>query len=240
MTNVQDKKIIITGAGSGIGRATALELAKSNTTVIAVGNKRKNIVKLANEIQSNGGVCYSYIVDLSDYSKIRNFSKKIIQKFKSIDWLINSAGVIEKEDATRDISMTFKVNTLSVIYLTRFLSPIINENGGIINISSIAGIWPSSISPAYSVSKTSVNRYSQITARAFASSPKKLSCFALCPGRTNTPMRQRIAGDARLYQGPEVIAKSIKNIIDSKSKFKNGDIFIVKNGRQRIYERLRD
>lgn len=239
MTEItKSKKIIITGAGSGIGWATALTLAEEDAIIIALGKNHKNISKLAKTIKSMGGICHPFIVDLSSYSEISNFVKKIKKEFKTIDWLINCAGIIEDRNKTTDYLPIFKVNILAPIYLTQALTPNLNKEGGVINISSIAGIWPSTIFPAYSASKSALNAYSEVTAKIFSDSPQKLSCFNICPGRTNTPMRQKAAGDAHLYQKPEIISKSIKNIVSQNSKFKNGDLIIIQKGRQRLYKRL--
>ncbi len=234
---LKNKIIVVTGAGSGMGRATALELAKEGAIVIALGKSSKNIAEVAKTIRLGGGICRPFVVDLENYSKIANFSKKIRKDFKSIDWLINCAGFLESAGKIEDYLPVFKINSLAIIYLTELLHNSLNKNGGIVNISSIAGIWPSSIYPVYSASKAAVNTYSAITAKKFASSDKKLSCFNICPGRTNTKMRQKAAGDARLYQGPEIIARAINQMISGKSKFKNGDTIIIQKGRQRLYKR---
>ena len=236
-TDLKGQRIIVTGAGSGMGRATALELAKEGAIVIALGKNSKNISELVKTVKSEKGICHPFIVDLADYSEISNFVKKIKKEFKTIDWLVNCAGLLENPGKTEDYLPVFKVNTLAIIYLTQFLTPVLNKNGGIVNISSIAAMWPNSIFPAYSASKAAVNTYSKITSKAFASSDKKLSCFNICPGRTNTPMRQKAAGDARLYQGPEIITRAIKNMVSGDCKFKNGDTIIIQKGRQRLYKR---
>lgn len=237
LSDLKGNKIIVTGACGGMGRATALELAKKGTIVIAIGKSRKNLTELAGTIKSRGGICYPFVVNLENYSEIINFTKKIKKEFKSIDWLINCAGLLEDEDKAEDFLPVFKVNILAIIYLTQFLTPVLNKNGGIVNISSIAGIWFSPIFPVYSASKAALNAYSKVTAKAFSSFPKKLSCFNICPGRTNTPMRQKAASDAHLHQGPEIIARAIKNIVSGKSKFRNGDVIIIQKGRQRLYDR---
>ena len=234
--SLTSKTIIITGAGSGIGQATAQVLAEAGATIIAVGKSKKHLDETQTAIIASGGVCFSFIVNLENLEEIIKFSKTIKKRFSTIDWLINSAGYIEHEEKLKDFSAMFRVNTLAVIYLTRLLSPLLKERGGVINISSIAGIWGSSDSPVYAVSKVALNFYSKVTAQNFTQVKSNLSCHTICPGRTNTPMRQKIAGDAKLYQDPEVIGRVIKKVITGKSQFKNGDMVIVKDGQAKLYE----
>ena len=234
---LKGKKVVITGAGSGIGQATALILAQAGADVIIVSKSQKHLDQTATKlIALAGGDCTAYKVNLEKLAEIESFVKKLKQKFKTIDWLINCAGAIEHEKKLKDFSAMFTVNSLAPIYLTRLLTPFLNRHGGIINISSIAGIWGSPASPVYAASKAALNFYSQQVARQFTEAKSGLSCITIAPGRTNTPMRQKIAGDAKLYQGPEVIGQANAQIIAKESRFKNGDMVIVKDGQAKLYQ----
>lgn len=236
--SLANKVVVITGAGSGIGKATAITLAKAGATVIAVSRNTKHLDQCTAEIFAQGGKCFTFAVDLEELKEIKGLASRLAKKFKKIDWLINSAGYIEPEEKLKDFSPMFKVNTLAVIYLTRLLMSLLAPQGGIVNISSIAGIWGSAASPVYATSKSALNFYSQLTAQNFTNIKANQTCITICPGRTNTPMRQKIAGDAKLYQSPEVIGQTIEKIIAGQSKFKNGDLIIIKNGRTRLHARL--
>src|SRR3989344_2179527 len=233
---LKGKKVVITGAGSGIGQATALILAKAGANVIIVSKSQKHLDQTAKLIALAGSDCTAYKVNLEKLGEIEKLTEKLKKRFKTIDWLINCTGAIEHEEKLKDFSSMFTVNSLTPIYLTRLLTPFLNRHGGIINISSIAGIWGSPASPVYAASKAALNFYSQQVARQFTEAKSGLSCITIAPGRTNTPMRQKIAGDAKLYQGPEVIGQAIAQIIAKESRFKNGDMVIVKDGQAKLYQ----
>lgn len=231
MKKFRNKIMLITGATGGIGKETALMLAKENAVILAVGRNKKRLVSLKNTIIASGGLCHIYNIDLSQPKKIKNLCQKIKKEFKSIDWIIHSAGYIASSE---HITKTFNVNLFSFIELVNLFNR--NIKRGAIAISSTAGIWGNQKYPVYSASKGALNVYCQSLARQF--SQKKLSSISICPGPTNTPMREKIAHDALSHQSPKIIASVIKKIISGKSNYKNGDIIIARDKKTKIHQRL--
>ncbi len=229
-TSLVDKKIIISGASGGIGGTIALFLAKKGARIFALGRDNKKLRQLKKEIVSRGGYCRTFAFDITKRGARNDFLRKIEALAGSIDWLINSIGYLGN-DRTENIHDTLTVNLESLIEITETLIPFLTREGGVINISSTASLNPNSCFPVYSASKAGVNIYTLAKANGAA---RGISFFTVCPGPTNTPMRQKIDPQANLRQGPMAVAGVIKKIITNESKYRNGDIIIVRNGKESV------
>lgn len=238
------KVILITGASSGIGRATARALAKAGATIFAVGLNEKKLLALSVDAEKESGRIMPFAADISKPEKIAALCRLLLKKSREIDWIIHSAGtiIVNGENSYKPdwdiLYKTFAVNTFATIYLNYKLKNALKKNGGIIAISSTAGIRGNEVYPIYSASKGGLNVFSKAFARYFEQNNKTLSSITICPGPTNTPMRERIAHDAKKHQPPEFIAGLIKNIILGRSPYRNGDIVIAKNSKTKILSRL--
>lgn len=237
MTKSSRSVILITGATSGIGRATALLLAQSGTTIFAVGRNQRNLAKLQKEITSLRGVCETYRRNLESHAEIKGLFSDIIKTHKVIQWIVQSAGYLDHAasvmpEDSNSLRKMFAVNTFALIDIARFFLPHM-QKGGFIHISSTAGIWGNAEYPIYSASKGAVNTYGRALAKECVR--KKLSCITLCPGATNTPM---MLPGTKKYQEPEAVARVIQKITVGKSRYKNGDIVIIRDGKSILYQRL--
>jgi NAD(P)-dependent dehydrogenase (short-subunit alcohol dehydrogenase family) len=142
--DMQAKTCIITGATSGIGKETAFELASSGMKVILCGRNQQKCAEVCREIINNTGnskIEY-YTFDLSSLQSIKIFTEKIYRKYDKIDFLINNAGIWEKERklSSDGIEMTFSVNHLGTLFLTILLKELLatSGNSSVINLSSSA------------------------------------------------------------------------------------------------------
>ncbi|MCM0668324.1 MULTISPECIES: 3-ketoacyl-ACP reductase [Flavobacterium] len=162
MTDLKNKNAFITGAGKGIGKAVAIALAKEGVNLILVSRTKSDIDQLAEETAKLGVKTLALSADVSDISSINSAVEKAIAEFKSIDILINSAGIasfgkfleLEPEAWERII----QVNLMGTYYTTRAIIPnmIERQTGDIINISSTAGLNGNALTSAYSASKFAV------------------------------------------------------------------------------------
>src|SRR6218665_939680 len=162
MTDLKNKNALITGAGKGIGKAVAIALAKEGVNLILVSRTKSDIDQLAEETAKLGVKTLALSADVSDINSINSAVEKAIAEFKSIDILINSAGIasfgkfleLEPEAWERII----QVNLMGTYYTTRAIIPnmIERQTGDIINISSTAGLNGNALTSAYSASKFAV------------------------------------------------------------------------------------
>ena len=162
MTDLKNKNALITGAGKGIGKAVAIALAKEGVNLILISRTQKDIEQLADEASNLGVKALALSADVSDINSINSAVEKALTQFKSIDILINSAGIasfgkfLELEpDAWERI---IQVNLMGTYYTTRAVIPnmIERQSGDIINISSTAGLNGNALTSAYSASKFAV------------------------------------------------------------------------------------
>lgn len=162
MTELKNKNALITGAGKGIGKAIAIALAKEGVNVILVSRTQADVDQLANVTNNLGVKSLALAADVSDIKSINSAVEKALAEFKSIDILINSAGIasfgkfLELEPNAWE--KIIQVNLMGTYYATRAVIPnmIERQTGDIINISSTAGLNGNAMTSAYSASKFAV------------------------------------------------------------------------------------
>lgn len=162
MTDLKNKNALITGAGKGIGKAIAIALAKEGVNVILMARTQADVDKLAAETNKLGVKSLALSADVSDINSVNAAVEKALAEFKTIDILINNAGIgafgkfMELEPA--DWERIIQVNLMGTYYTTRAVIPnmIERQSGDIINISSTAGLNGNAVTSAYSASKFAV------------------------------------------------------------------------------------
>lgn len=232
--------IVVTGATGGIGNAIIKQAIASGFTIIATGDNQERLTKLQKQFGKD--VVITYKIDLSDLDAMSAF-KRFVKKetHGKIEWLIHSAGFIDTREPVlrlnkQIIAKTFLINTESVIALTYLLLPLINNNGGTIFISSTASLWGNPQYPIYSASKAALNTFAQSIARHVAKGGQ--SSITICPGPTNTLLRERLAGDANKQQDPGVVASIVTKILNQESQYINGDIVAIRDGKEKLHSKL--
>lgn len=162
MTDLKNKNALITGAGKGIGKAIAIALAKEGVNLILVARTQSDVDQLSTEISAFGVKTLALSADVSDINSINTAVEKALAEFKTIDILINNAGIaafgkfLELEPAAWE--KIIQVNLMGTYYATRAVLPnmIERQTGDIINISSTAGLNGNDLTSAYSASKFAV------------------------------------------------------------------------------------
>ena len=162
MQNIKAKTALITGAGRGIGKATAIAFAKEGIHVGLLGRTLENLETVAAELKEFGVKVSIATADVSNMESVNQAVEKIRGELGSIEILVNNAGIskfghfleLEPEDWAKII----QVNVMGVYYVTRAVLPemIERKSGDIINISSTAGQKGAPVTSAYSASKAAV------------------------------------------------------------------------------------
>ncbi|MCV9930999.1 3-ketoacyl-ACP reductase [Flavobacterium sp. LS1R47] len=228
MSNLKNKNALITGAGKGIGKAVAIALAKEGVNVILMARTQADIDTVATEINALGVKSLAITADVSDINSVNNAVKKALAEFKSIDILINNAGIaafgnfLELEPAAWE--RIIQVNLMGTYYVTRAVLPnmIENQTGDIINISSTAGLNGNALTSAYSASKFAVLGLTDSLMQEMRKHNVRVT--ALTPSTVATDM----AKDLKLTDGnPEKVMQSedIAELIIAQLKL-NRRVFI--------------
>ncbi|MEI3613754.1 3-ketoacyl-ACP reductase [Pseudogracilibacillus sp. SO30301A] len=160
--SLEGKKAIITGAGKGIGRATALALAEEGVSLGLIARTEADLQKVADEAKSKGVNVSIVTADVGSNEEVTAAIEKLISEFKTVDILINNAGIAKfggfLELDVEEWERIIQVNLLGMYYVTRAVLPTMIEqkSGDIINISSTAGERGGPVTSAYSASKFGV------------------------------------------------------------------------------------
>lgn len=197
------KVAIVTGASSGIGRATATLLAQKGASVIAVGRNEKDLVSLRDGLKSKKGSIKISLADVTEHSQLDRLVAETVQNFGQIDVLVNSAGVIKsgniENTSTDDWDKMMNVNLRSVFTLVQKCLPHLEASkGNIVNVSSVAGTRSFPGVLAYCVSKAGVDQFTRCTALELA--PKGIRVNAVNPGVVVTNLHTRGGMDEESYK----------------------------------------
>ncbi len=200
---IKDKVAIITGASSGIGRATTLALSKAGAKV-AIGARRTDRLKeLENEIKQNGGEVISQKLDVTIKSECDSFADAALQKWGSIDILINNAGLMPlsfvKNLKIDEWDQMIDVNIKGVLYCTAAVISHMREkkSGHIVNISSVAGRIVFPAGSVYCATKHAVAAFSEgIRQELSVRSNIRVTCIE--PGVVATELTNTITDESLL------------------------------------------
>jgi len=166
---VRGRKILITGASSGIGEATALELADAGATVVLVARTRRALRAVAAEAQGRGGTAFVHPCDLSDIEQVQRVAGEILERHGHVDILINNAGKSIRRSVDRsyerfhDYQRTMALNYFAPVRLVLSLLPVMRERGfgHIVNVSTIGLQVNTPRFAAYLASKAALDAFSR-------------------------------------------------------------------------------
>jgi 3-oxoacyl-[acyl-carrier protein] reductase len=188
-----NKVAIITGAGSGIGRASAVLFSKEGAKIVVADINDDGGQETVNVIKSGGGVALAVHTDVTVSSEIENLGRITIEKFGKIDILFNNAGIPQQTMSFENVTEVlwdriFATNVKSIFLTAKSIVPAMKAAGGgvIINLASISGIRPRPGNIAYATSKAAVILLTKALALEVAGFHIRVNCIN--PVGTDTPM----------------------------------------------------
>jgi len=245
MKQLENKTAIITGGGSGIGKATAIMFAKEGAKVIVSDINEANGNKAVEEIKSAGGEAFFIKADSSKPQDNESLVRKTVEKYGSLDIAVNNAGIGGNLALTADYPIDawqklIEINLSGVFYGMHYQIPAMLPKGGsIVNIASILGQAGTKFSPAYVASKHGVVGLTKAAALEYAD--KNIRINSVGPGYIKTPLLTSALDEAgihalvslhpigRLGESDE-IAELILWLASSKSSFVTGSYYAADGG----------
>lgn len=185
---------LVTGATSGIGRATALRFAKEGARVALVGRNVEGLKEVAEQIAAQRGEAVSVRADVMDEGDARRAVEETLAKFGGLDVLVNAAGILSngtiETTALADWDAMMNVNLRSVFHLMQLSVPHLERRpGNVVNVSSVTGLRSFPGVLAYCVSKAGVDQLTRCAALELA--PKGVRVNAVNPGVVVTDIHRR-------------------------------------------------
>lgn len=232
--NIQNKKVLVTGGGSGIGFAIAKAFADKGNQVILFGRTEDRLKAAVAQLPNA-----SYIVgDVTSENDVLQLVKQVKENYGSLDILVNNAGTGRPQplDASQGIYETAKfeieINYLSVLRLTELLLPVLkaSKEAAIINIQSIVSYVPNTFLATYSATKAALHSYSQSLRLVLQQSAPHVKVFEVFPPYVDTDLAKGIEADKL---APSEVADDITQAVEN-------ELYAVRNGKTKdLYQLFR-
>lgn len=251
MSNMKEKVVLITGASSGIGRATAEAFAAKGANIVVAARRKKELDTLVTSIEAKGGKASAIRTDVSNAKNVEQMVAHTIEVFGRLDYAVNNAGIEGKLNGITDLSEDDWDQVLDINLKGTFLCmkhearAMLNlgHGGAIVNIGSVNSFLGFPTGSAYVTSKHGLIGLTTSVSAELA--PKGIRVNLICPGITDTPMHQRlrgVVGDDLYDKGllptvhlqrvgrPEEIAKAIVFLCSDESSYISGSTLTVDGG----------
>jgi NAD(P)-dependent dehydrogenase (short-subunit alcohol dehydrogenase family) len=214
MTGLAGSSVVVTGAGSGIGRAAALRFAGEGARVVVADLNADGAAAVVEEITAAGGTAVAVTGDLSDPAVIDRVVATAVDTFGGLDVLVNNAGIMDRMSAAADVTdeeweRLIRVNLTAPFQLTRAALPhmLAKGKGAIVNTASEAGLRGSASGTAYTVSKHGIVGLTRSTAIMYRNAGIRAN--AIAPGGTRTGMVPDVDPETH---GPRTIGAYTQNV----------------------------
>ncbi len=196
--DLKNKVVVITGAGSGIGAATAKLFGKHGAKVLVSDIDLTSAQKVADEILMEDGIAHAQQTDVTQFEQVQDLVSTTIEKFGQLDVMVNNAGIGGKNQAKtahhthEDWHNVIAVNQTGVFYSMQVaLQQMLKQGtGNIINVASLAGLKPSGNNLSYAASKFAVVGMTKSAALEYGR--KNIRINAVCPGYTESALLDKL------------------------------------------------
>jgi meso-butanediol dehydrogenase/(S,S)-butanediol dehydrogenase/diacetyl reductase len=240
-----DRVVLITGAGSGIGRATALRLAAEGAIIVGVDVNEEGLAETVAAIVAAGGSATAHVADVSNPDACRAAVDATVEVHGRLDVLANIAGVVRFGHAAdltdQEWRLLQDVNLSGPWFLMQAALPHLEESGGnVVNLASAAGVTGQAYTAAYCASKGGLVLLTKAMAVEFAGRGVRFN--AVCPGMVNTPLNDfdMVDGiDSRLMAKlmplmagaePEEIATLVAYLASDEARYVTGAAISIDGG----------
>ena len=251
MSHLKGKVVLITGASSGIGKATAVAFAEKGANIVVAARRKEELDTLVSSIEAKGGKASAIKTDVSNAKSVEEMVTHTIKVFGRLDYAINSAGIegtfgsvidLPEEDWDNVININLKGTFLCMKYQAKAMLKT-GSGGAIVNIGSVNSFLGFPNGSAYVTSKHGLIGLTSTASAELA--PQGIRVNLLCPGITQTPMHDRaraMLGDDIYDKGvlptvhlqragrPEEIANAILFLCSDASSYISGSTLTVDGG----------
>jgi len=235
--NFENKVVLVSGAGKGIGRQIALAFAREGAAVAFFARDRQRVEEVEKEIKKSGGRVLASAFDITKIGQIDEYLRDVKSKFGKVDVLINNAGVglVKRfaQTTESDFDLVFSTNLKGPFFLTQKVAKEMKEGSSIIFITSVHAEHPS-LDPTYDGSKAAIN--SLVTNLALELASRKIRVNGVAPGHIDTEAEKepRTQDDVPLGKKaglPQDIAQVCVFLADNeKARYITGVVLPVTSG----------